>query len=335
MKSLIKILKEELLNNKSTILERRSELESDGAWLTYLYCGNWLYPTGTYIQSVYDPQQNYALYGVRTSEVNEWKEKLKQNKGISRFRVVRANDKSYSIICFKYDSSKDIERQNAIEADKADELRKAQEFENEVKNADTSKYSVTQHDIDKMTGYFNKRSNPERLVKSIKDSNKLVARWIAAMILNWPEAVSEFNDAILNRGILTKAELLAYSEKYKDQRIESGLNRLSDLDKKLLNSWITSSLYKWLETLPFEIEWLESFKGAKTVAGQDEMSRNGRAWTEGFIIRVTKGESSKDFTFDIVTNEGGGLYGYVLNGYYDVVNLKTFKEQLLKEFEKI
>ena len=62
------------------------------------------------------------------------------------------------------------------------------------------------------------------------------------------------------------------------------------------------------------------------------MRKNGRAWTEGFIVTVEKEGESIDVTFDVVTNEGGGLYGYVLSGFdYKVINLKTFKEN----FEKL
>ena len=78
---------------------------------------------------------------------------------------------------------------------------------------------------------------------------------------------------------------------------------------------------------------IETFKGAKTQGGKDAMSRNGRAWTEGFVIKVTKDGKSKNITFDIVTNEGGALYGYCIG--YEVVNLKKFKEILEREFNNI
>jgi len=55
------------------------------------------------------------------------------------------------------------------------------------------------------------------------------------------------------------------------------------------------------------------------------MRRNGRAWTEGFIVKIKKGDKEKNVTFDIVTNEGGGLYGYVLDYRQQIVNLKAFK----------
>ena len=105
-------------------------------------------------------------------------------------------------------------------------------------------------------------------------------------------------------------------------------------EQKLAESWITKSVYKYFNSLKdVEIEWVESFKNAKTQAGKDAMRRNGRAWTEGFIVKIIKGDKEKNVTFDIITNEGGGLYGYVLDYRQEIVNLKAFKigfENLLR-----
>lgn len=68
---------------------------------------SWYHGYSTYVQSVFDPVQTHALYGIPTSKVDEWKSALKMNKGITRLRVVRANCKEWSIICFKYNEKKD------------------------------------------------------------------------------------------------------------------------------------------------------------------------------------------------------------------------------------
>ena len=60
---------------------------------------------------------------------------------------------------------------------------KTKEIDEEFRNTDLTRFTYTQKDIDKMKQYYNKRSNPERLVASIKDDNKLVARWISAIII--------------------------------------------------------------------------------------------------------------------------------------------------------
>lgn len=336
MKSLNRFIREQKeLNYNELLLEGRITSMSDIEWLNSLYglgSNSWLSGnSGIYIQNIYDKVQNYALYGISKDAVDDWKERLSNNKGISRFRKVNANSKYYAILCFKYDPAKDEKRQEAISGEAEKEKKAAEKFASDVQNADTSKYKTDEKHIAKMKAYFNKRSDPERLVKSIKDDNKLVARWIAAIKIGWEEAISVFGYAITDRKLLTKAEIVAYTEKYKadDEKVDdSDMKRLDKETKKIAESWITKSVYKYFESLTdYTITWKEAFKNAKTKAGKDAMSRNGRAWTEGFIVTVEKGDKSIDVTFDVVTDEGGGLYGYVLGAIdYEVVNLKTFKE---------
>lgn len=325
MKSLNRFIRENrILNANDLITEGRIKNMSETEWLNSQYGGN-----GRYIQDLFDNVQTHALYGISREDVNDWKETLSKNKGITRFRKVNANSKYYAILCFKYDKAKDQAYQDALNGEAEHERKEAEKFADDVKNADTSKYTTDDKHISKMKAYFNKRSDPERLVGSIKDDKKLVARWIAAMLIGWPEAVSVFGYAIERRNLLNKAEIVAYTEKYKDQKVDdSDMKRLDKDTKKISESWITKSVYKYFESLKdYTIEWKESFKNAKTQAGKDAMRKTGRAWTEGFIVTVTKGDKSIDVTFDVVTNEGGGLYGYVLSGFdYKVVNLKTFKE---------
>jgi len=330
MKNLNRYLREQrYLDINEIITEGRLQNMNDNEWLTSLYCGDrWYDHRGMYIQPVFDITQNFALYGIDADDLEEWKNKLKANKGISKFRQQKLKS-GYAILSFHYDAEKDQERQDAINNEKSKEAEAAKKFEEEVKNADTTKYTTNAKHIQKMKDYFNKRSDPERLVKSIKDDDKLVARWIAAMKIDWPEAISCFAYEIAERKLLTKAEVVAYSEKYKadEEKVDdTDMKRLDKETKKISESWITKSLYKYFESLTdYEITWKEAFKNAKTQEGRAAMNRNGRAWTEGFIVTVKKGDKTMDITFDIVTNEGGGLYGYCMG--YNVVSLKDFKQQ--------
>ena len=330
MKSLNRYIREQkVLDSSELIVEGRIKNMSETEWLNSLYGGSWLSGGSQYVNSIYDKVQTHALYGISRDSVNDWKERLSKNKGISRFRKINANSKYYAILCFKYDRSKDEKYQDALTGEAESERKAAEKFADEVKNADTSKYTTDDKHIAKMKGYFNKHSDPERLVKSIKDDKKLVARWIAAIKIGWPEAVSVFGYEIEQKKLLTKAEIVAYSEKYKaeEEKVDdSDMKRLDKDEKKIAESWITKSLYKYFNSLKdVEIKWVESFKNAKTQGGKDAMRRNGRAWSEGFIVNVKKGDKEKDITFDVVTNEGGGLYGYCFSYY--VINLKQFKEQ--------
>ena len=295
MKSLNRYIREtRTLDTYELITEGRIKNMSETEWLNSLYGSRGWGSSGTYVQSLFDKVQTHALYGISRDEVNDWKERLGKNKGISRFRKVNANSKYYAILCFKYDRSKDEKYQEAVTGEAEAERKAAEKFAEDVKNADTSKYATDQKHIDKMKAYFNKHSDPERLVKSIKDDKKLVARWIAAIKIGWPEAVSVFGYEIEHKKLLTKAEIVAYSEKYgaEEEKVDdSDMKRLDKETKKIAESWITKSLYKYFESLKdYTIEWKEAFKNAKTQEGKDAMRRNGRAWTEGFIVTVTKGD---------------------------------------------
>lgn len=62
----------------------------------------------------------------------------------------------------------------------------------------------------KMEGYKKKGSKPERLVSSIKDKEKLINRWNAAIDLDWKEAEEVFRQAIIDRGYYTDEELMTW-----------------------------------------------------------------------------------------------------------------------------
>jgi len=329
MKSLTKyIIETKELNTDNLLYEGRIANMTDVAWLNDLYC-NSIYAKGTYIQNAgWGAADNeYALYGVFSKDANDWKAKLKENKGIKGIKS-KKNRYDYSIIYFTYDKNKDTQRLEAINGEAEKERKEAEKFNDEVKNTDLTKYTATEKDIQKMKDYFNKRSNPERLVKSIKDNNKLISRWLAAIKIDWKDAISEFAYAIESRKLMSKAEMVAYSNKYKNELVDiSDLNVEDKNEEKLRTSWITKSVYKFFKSLKdYNIKFVEAWKNAKTSAGKNIMSKNGRAWTEGFTVEVDHDGDTKQITFDIVTNEGGGLYGYVLQNEGRLINLKQFKE---------
>ena len=104
---------------------------------------------------------------------------------------------------------------------------------------------------------------------------------------------------------------------------------MDDNDVDLSSNSITRSVYQFFNSLPYKVEWLSVWKNAQTSGGRDAMHRNGRAWTEGFVVRVNS-PIPKTITFDIVTNEGGGLYGYCIDNS-DIISLKDFKHYLKYE----
>ena len=66
------------------------------------------------------------------------------------------------------------------------------------------------NDINKMKSYKDKGSKPEKLVSSIKNQERLIKRWIAAMEIDWKEAADTFKDEIIKRKYYTEEELFVF-----------------------------------------------------------------------------------------------------------------------------
>lgn len=65
-----------------------------------------------------------------------------------------------------------------------------------------------------MDSYRRRGSDPNRLVKSITNPQKLVNRWAVAMSMNWREAAEVFEEAIKERRLMTSAEMDRTKERY-------------------------------------------------------------------------------------------------------------------------
>lgn len=62
----------------------------------------------------------------------------------------------------------------------------------------------------KMEGYMKKGSKPKVLIGSIKDTNKLINRWFAAITLEWDDAIIEFGPAVSEKLGFSMTELHQY-----------------------------------------------------------------------------------------------------------------------------
>lgn len=74
--------------------------------------------------------------------------------------------------------------------------------------------SPDRQDRYKMESYRRKGSDPNRLVKSITNPQKLVNRWAVAMNMNWKEAAEVFEEAIKSRRLMTSTEMDRTKERY-------------------------------------------------------------------------------------------------------------------------
>ena len=64
--------------------------------------------------------------------------------------------------------------------------------------------------MNKMEAYMKKGSNPKRLVGDIENITKLLNRWLAAIYLEWDDAIDTFGNAIAERLNLTIEDLHQY-----------------------------------------------------------------------------------------------------------------------------
>lgn len=78
-------------------------------------------------------------------------------------------------------------------------------------------YLPTAADYDKMKEYLEKKSNPERLVGSIKDKGKLVRRWLVAREMGWGDAEETFHKAIVDRKILSNEDMNRLQSMYQPE----------------------------------------------------------------------------------------------------------------------
>jgi len=88
--------------------------------------------------------------------------------------------------------------------------------------------SMEHNEWNKVNEYFNKKSNPTRLVNSIKDRGKLVRRWWMFVSLGWEEAGQVFRSEIVKRGYYTEDEL--------DKQILDRYENLKRNSSKLTNT---------------------------------------------------------------------------------------------------
>lgn len=172
--------------------------------------------------------------------------------------------------------------------------------------------------VKKMQGYWKKNSDPQRLIKSIDNPDKLINRWLAAIKIGWQYAAEEFEKAIRERKLLTDEQIAEKKSQYSlDDSVK--VPERSKEEERNLSSWVTRSVYLALQKICEERNYKFELKHSKnwnavTDTGKECMARNGRAWTVGYELVVTnKGGTGREvhYDLDVVTNEGGGLYGYV------------------------
>lgn len=94
-------------------------------------------------------------------------------------------------------------------------IDKSVDSKTDLSNVKSPQIFPKPEDFRKMQEYKSKGSKPERLVATIKDGEKLKRRFAIAVEMNWREAISEFGNALVNRGIYKQEQVDKFIEVHK------------------------------------------------------------------------------------------------------------------------
>ena len=207
---------------------------------------------------------------------------------------------SYGNIHFYIDETPFITARDNEQAEIDNEfnLRKS-EYEDKLNAEDIEKYKPTDKILTKLQDYRNRGSKVN--VKAIKDINKLLTYFYGACLMGWkdlyyscidviPDEYRDIQNAISFR-CETNSDLADTRDSY-TQNIAVQFNKVASF---LHDNGIG---YKFIKRAPTSTELYFD-------------SRNGRCWTLAYTLELDNGTK---VNFANHTNEGGGTYGYSING---------------------
>lgn len=95
----------------------------------------------------------------------------------------------------------------------------------------------------------------------------------------------------------------------------------------------TASLYRYLNSLimsGFQVKL--KLLNHWTPVAQNKARRNGRVWELPYSLSLKKdGKVVKNLDISLITNEGGGMYGYTINDYHFYRSFRDFIDAVSKE----
>jgi hypothetical protein len=182
--------------------------------------------------------------------------------------------------------------------------------------------------------------SPESQANAIKDKNKAMQRFIAYV------KVEDIDPMKKLHGVAPYQSFICLGDEFGNRALELGATKeeIQDLfDKTELTIELKTKFAPLLVTsgrdnkIPafttallkegYTVKYIKS-GNAITAVGKDAMSRNGRKWTIGRFVEITKDNKKFEFKFDEITDEGGGSSKYSLG--YDELTLKEFIAKSLK-----
>lgn len=185
-------------------------------------------------------------------------------------------------------------------------------------------YKLTTKDWERMQDLIDRNQNGDGVAKKVHSADKAVARFVAGVILenrrddvisygfHWSR-FKAFGQVALNLG--AKKEDIIETIVKTEVPSDFQANHVTKKDYR----GYTGSLFRLLDNLQEEIgfELKREYTDYKdwSYETQVQYNRNGRVWPLNYRFTATKGDKEVAFTVIVVTNEGGGNYGYDFNRY--------------------
>jgi hypothetical protein len=200
-------------------------------------------------------------------------------------------------------------------------IKTFEQFINEQEEIINEAVSVSPKDWDRMLSLVMKGDDGETASKLITKKEKAIARFVAGLKLNnspinfntnWNSFSGAFRP-LGDKAIELGATFDEIESVYNSSDVPSKyIEKMTKLGGKKLNNTYAGPISKTVLDAGFDIEYLPHSGNAITNDGKDAM-RNGRKWTIGYRTEIDLGKKKVNFTFDAITDEGGGATFYVLS----------------------
>lgn len=184
---------------------------------------------------------------------------------------------------------------------------------------DISKYKPSQKILDKLEGYRQKGSKVN--VNAITNLDKLFTYYYASKLMGWTELEYDIHRVTdyADRQILDEIDkVVAADASLEDKRTDDEI-KLQDFSKVIAAYLKDKKLsYTFGTRRP-------------TYNELDKDRHNGRCWTIAYTLLV---EGTLKIDFADHTNEGGGTYGYSIDGYsWHTIGKKELEARIIRKIE--
>lgn len=207
-------------------------------------------------------------------------------------------------------------------------------------------YNVTLRDWERMQDLIDRNQNGEGVAAKIKDASKAVARFVAGTILT-----GGADDTLTRKGVYWSSRFEAFAiralklgatkedifETLKATTVPENFKE-THVTKKSYSGYVGSLdrlIDQLMDKYPVKIERKTIECGGShhwSWETKYSYSRNGRVWPLNYMLTIEGVKGTEKHPIIVVTNEGGGNYGYDFDCYRIPWNrIKVRIEDIVKE----